>query len=268
MSTGWEVRCPWTDKRGLPSSLGWQGAVFATLKVVASHPVFDEHSGHEARQTSPNAVWSGLDNAWQEAFRQAWEAFRTGNIAVGACATTPAGAVVHAARNRVVDGHAPLGEVFGSSLAHAEANVVARLTFRSRKELVLTTTLEPCLQCSAVVRLGPVASVRFAGADPLWDGCHDFSPLSRREAARTQVKMIGPRDDEVGVFGNLISRFWDHGPAVQEFLRANGEAESLDLVRELKADGVMPMLAAMEVEDAFAYLWPRLRGLSPRSKAV
>ncbi len=242
--------------------------MFETVKVVASCPVFHDYPGDGERQTGPHRVWSGLDNAWHEAFRQAWEAFRTGNIAVGACATTPAGAVVHAARNRVVDSHAPLGEVFGSSLAHAEANVVARLTFGSRKELVLTTTLEPCLQCSAVVRLGPVASVRFAGADPLWDGCHDFSPLSRREAARTQVKMIGPRADEVGVFGNLISRFWDHSPEVLEFLRANGEAERLDLVRELKGGGVMPMLAVMEVDEAFAYLWPQLRALSPRSKAI
>ncbi len=236
--------------------------------MVASHPVFDGHPGRGERQTTPNAVWSGLDHAWQVAFRQAWEAFRTGNIAVGACATTPAGAVVHAARNRVADSHAPVGEVFGSSLAHAEVNVVARLSLGRRKELVLTTTLEPCLQCSAVVRLGPIATVRFAGADPLWEGCHDFSPLSRREAARTHVKMIGPRGDEVGVFGTLISRFWDHGPTVQAFLRASGEAESLDLVRELKASGTMPKLAAMEVDEAFAYLWPQLRALRPSSKPI
>jgi hypothetical protein len=35
-------------------------------------------------------LWAGLDEPWREAFRQAWEALRTGNIAVGACASTPA----------------------------------------------------------------------------------------------------------------------------------------------------------------------------------
>ena len=48
-------------------------------------------------------LWSGLDDSWQEAFRQAWEALRTGNIAVGACATLSDGTLVHAARNRVAD---------------------------------------------------------------------------------------------------------------------------------------------------------------------
>jgi hypothetical protein len=53
--------------------------------------MFGSSEARQERQTTPKALWSGLDNAWQEAFRQAWEAFRTGNIAVGACATTPPG---------------------------------------------------------------------------------------------------------------------------------------------------------------------------------
>ena len=64
--------------------------------------------------------WSTLDEPWQEAFRQAWEALRTGNIPVGACASTPDGEIVHSARNRVNDAGGPRGEIFGSSLAHAE----------------------------------------------------------------------------------------------------------------------------------------------------
>jgi hypothetical protein len=78
-------------------------------------------------------------------------ALRTGNIAVGACASTADGEIICSARN-----------------------------------LVLTTTLQPCLQCAAAIRLGPVAAVRFAGADRYWDGCHDFGRLSAREADRAQ----------------------------------------------------------------------------------
>lgn len=229
--------------------------------VVASCPVFVGDIGGKDLEATAEGLWSSLDGAWQESFRQAWEAFRTGNIAVGACATTPDGRLVHAARNRVADDQGPIGEVFGSSLAHAEVNVLARIGLGQPKELVLTTTLEPCLQCSAVVRLGPVAIVRFAGSDPLWDGCHDFSPLSQREAARSQVEMVGPRADELGLFGTLISRFWQHGSKVEAYLRAHGEAESLDLVQDLSASGKLPKLAAMEVEEALAHLWPRLRTL-------
>jgi tRNA(adenine34) deaminase len=213
---------------------------------------------------TPEELWSELDDPWLEAFRQGWEALRTGNIPIGACASTPDGVIVHAARNRVADSDGPLGEVFGSTLAHAEVNVMARLPYRQTDRLVLTTTLEPCIQCSAVIRLGPVGTVRYAGADPLWDGCHDFSPLSPREAARSaRVLMAGPRDDDIGVFGTLISRL---GPgmvsgAAAEWLRASGQGGILDLAMQLQDSGEARRLAALEVPEAFGYLWPRLRSL-------
>jgi tRNA(Arg) A34 adenosine deaminase TadA len=221
----------------------------------------NDDAGSEPPAT-PEGLWASLDDSWQEAFGQAWQALRTGNIAIGACATLADGTVVHAARNRIADRDGPAGEVFGSSLAHAEVNVLARLA-RQPRQLVLTSTLEPCVQCSAAIRLGPVAVVRFAGADPLWDGCHDFSPLSRREAARARVTMAGPRTDEVGLFGTLISRF---GPGltlkVAGELRAAGEAGILDLVQDLEDSGEVRRLAAMEVRDAFGRLWPRLTALA------
>lgn len=143
-------------------------------------------------------TWRDLDEPWLEAFRQAWEAFRTGNVPVGAVVSTPDGEIVYAARNRLTDSDGPPGEIFGSSLAHAEINVLARLPFRRYRDLVLTTTLEPCLQCAGAIRLGPVSAVRFAGRDRYRDGCHDFARLSPREARRTQPDRIGPRRDELG----------------------------------------------------------------------
>jgi tRNA(Arg) A34 adenosine deaminase TadA len=214
--------------------------------------------------TTHEELWSELDDPWQEAFRQGWEAFRTGNVPVGACASTPDGVIVHAARNRVADSDGPPGEVFGSSLAHAEANVLAKLPYRQTRRLVLTSTLEPCLQCSAAIRLGPVATVRYAGADPLWDGCHDFSPLSPREANRpAKVTMVGPRNDDIGVFATLMSRL---GPGsvkglAAEWLRASGQGVLLDLALQLQGSGEARRLADLEVNEAFGYLWPCLRSL-------
>ncbi len=213
---------------------------------------------------TPGELWSGLDDPWREAFRQAWGALRTGNIAIGACASTLDGVIVHAARNRVADSTGPPGEAFGSALAHAEVNVLARLPYRQTSRLVLTTTLEPCLQCSAAIRLGPVGTVRYAGADPLWDGCHDFSPLSAREAARpAKVTMVGPRDDAVGMFATVLSRL---GPGrVSDFaarwLRASGQGVLLDLALDLQESGEVRRLVALDVDEAFEYLWPRLQSL-------
>jgi tRNA(Arg) A34 adenosine deaminase TadA len=207
-------------------------------------------------------IWARLDEPWRVAFTQAWEALRTGNIAVGACASTPDGQIVHAARNRVNDRDAPPGEAFGSALAHAEVNVLARLPFRGRRDLVLTTTLQPCLQCAAAIRLGPVATVRFAGADRYWDGCHDFARLSAREARRAQPARVGPRPDQLATFATLISRLTHLPPAYEEGLRALGDGPMVDLVHAMRGDGEVERLATMDVTGGLAYLWPRLAGLA------
>ena len=158
------------------------------------------------------------------------------------------------------------GEIFGSALAHAKTNVLARLPFRGRRDLVLTTTLQPCLQCAGAIRLGPVATVRFAGPDRYWDGCHDFGKLSAREANRTQPARIGPRRDELGTFATLISRFVHLPPGYQEALRALGEGPVVDLVRELEGGGEVERLAAMDVIEGLGHLWPRLQ--APRSRGL
>ena len=213
-------------------------------------------------QAAATRLWAGLDKPWQEAFRQAWEALRSGNIAVGACASTPDGEIVYSARNRVSDGKGPPGEIFGSALAHAETNVLARLPFRCHPDLILTTTLEPCLQCAAAIRLGPVGAVRFAGPDRYWDGCHDFGKLSAREAQRAQPARMGPRRDELGTFATLIARFGPTlTPGFEKALRTLGEAPMVDLVHELEDCGEAERLAAMEVDEALGYLWPRLQEL-------
>ena len=215
-------------------------------------------------------LWAGLDGPWQEAFRQAWEALRTGNIAVGACASTADGQIVYAARNRVTDGDGPPGEIFGSSLAHAEMNVLARLPFGHRRDLVLTTTLQPCLQCAGAIRLGPVSTVRFAGHDRYWDGCHDFGKLSAREAQRAQPTRIGPRRDEIGTFATVIFRFSAAlisrfrptlGPGFEQALRPPREDPLTDLVQELEHGGELERLSAMEVNEALGSLWARLQEL-------
>lgn len=210
-----------------------------------------------------SACWATLDTAWQEAFRLAREAVTTGNIGVGAVVADEAGRVIAASRNRVTDEAAPPGEIAGSSLAHAEMNALARLPFRSPRRLVLSTTLQPCLQCAAAIRMGPVAEVRIAGADPLWDGCGDFSALNQRLARRGAVPTNGPRQDEIGIFATLLSRL---GPGlvdhVAEELRNHGEGPVIDLARQIESDGTLEELNNATVQDVFVRLWPRVHDVT------
>ena len=169
-----------------------------------------------------------------------------------------AGPIVCPARNRVNDGAGPPGEISGSALARAETYVLTRLPFRGRRDLVLTTTLQRCLQCAGAIRPGPIATVRFAGPDRYWDGCHDFGKLSAREARRTQPARIRPRRDELGTFATLISRFVRLPPACEQALRAPADGPAACLVHELEGSGEVERLAAMDIAQGLGYLRPRL----------
>lgn len=214
--------------------------------------------------TTGRAAWDSLDEAWRAAFGQAWDAVRTGNIGVGAVATAPDGRIVALARNRVNDTDAPPGQVFGSSVAHAEVNLLAQLPFRHPRELVLTTTLQPCLQCSAAIRMGPIRSVRLGGTDPLWHGTDDFTSLNPWLARREPVPVEGPLGGRLGAFATLLSRL---GPGLVDHvaaaLRAGGESDLLDLCDELQGSGEVADLVAGDVDDALVALWDRLPGGGP-----
>jgi hypothetical protein len=54
-------------------------------------------------------------------------------------------------------------------------------------------------------------------------------------------------------------------PRYEEALRELGEGPSVDLARQLAQDGELERLKAMEVNEALAYLWPRLTDLYPAS---
>lgn len=215
-----------------------------------------------------DSAWEQLDHAWKEAFRQAFDAFRTGNIAVGACVTDTDGNIVASSRNRTFDSQAPAGETFGSSIAHAEINALTRLPFRRPRDLVLTTTLQPCIQCSAAIHLAPIAKLRIAGPEPVWNGCHDFTSLSPWLGRRPPTPTEGPRHDEIGMFGALLARFGPgHTKPLETAPHHHGHGPVVDLAYQLEDQGDTALLATLDVTAAFAHLWPQLQHLTNRSQA-
>lgn len=231
----------------------------------------DALGNHRARGWQPWAVasdaaaaWAALDDGQRRALRLGWEALQTGNIGVGAVVTRPDGTLVSSGRNRLADTDAPHGQVFGTSLAHAEINALADVRFRAHeRELVLTTTLQPCLQCSAAIRMAPIALVRVLGPDPLWDGCDDLTSLTPWIARRPPVPVEQPQRDELAAFATLMARCSPLSvPAVEEALREAGEGPLLDLVDRLRTGDELAVLAATPIEAALERLWSRLTAAS------
>jgi hypothetical protein len=137
------------------------------------------------------------------------------------------------------------------------------MRFRSPREFTLTTTLQPCLQCAAAIRMAPIVHVRVLGSDRLWDGCHDFTSLNPWVGRRPPVSQDGPRTDVVGLFATLISRFGlGLIDPVEAWLRELGEGPLIDLAADLQLRGELSRLAVLSVEDAFLELWPRLSAVA------
>ena len=116
--------------------------------------------------------FESLEPPMQRALALAWESVRAGSLGIGAVAVHQDGSLVATGRNRLFE-HDPGDDVLaGSSLAHAEMNVLAKLKNRQHENdgLVLHTTLQPCVQCLAAIRLSPVRAVRVLAPDPIMRG--------------------------------------------------------------------------------------------------
>jgi tRNA(Arg) A34 adenosine deaminase TadA len=99
-----------------------------------------------------------LHQAWEQALRLAWEAFRAQTTPVGAVLVDRAGAVVAAGRGRRYEAMAPPGQLAGTHIAHAEVNALAQLSAqRHWADTLLLTSLEPCVMCHGAAIQSAVA---------------------------------------------------------------------------------------------------------------
>src|SRR5438552_1432449 len=97
--------------------------------------------------------WAALSPPWRAAFDLAWESFQAGSPPVGAVVTDRSDRIIGWGRSRRHETVAPVGQLAGSRLAHAEVNALAALPVDHDPELRLYVTLEPCLLCVAAAAI-------------------------------------------------------------------------------------------------------------------
>jgi tRNA(Arg) A34 adenosine deaminase TadA len=147
--------------------------------------------------------WAAVDPVWRPCFELAWESFQAGSLGIGAVLVDPGGGIVSAGRNRRDERPEVPGQVGGSNLAHAEINALAMLPIADYTDHVLYTTLEPCLLCTAALRISHVGTVRFGAEDPLWYGL-DRIPAINRNLARRWTRREGPLTGHLRVWAAVI----------------------------------------------------------------
>ncbi len=219
-----------------------------TLAVVAS-----------ARET-----YDALDEPWRVALAQAWASWVAGSSGVGAVISDADGRIVAVGRNRIVEERREPGVLASTFLAHAEMNALALLRLGSPDGLTISTTFEPCLMCSSAILQSRIPHIRYAAADPVFDGLHDwFSQLpftSDRMPVRAE---LGGR---VGAFAHVLHVSWiafwtPDGPIIDAHRRLR--PRHLDVAVELVRTERLTKVARErgDIVDALSALWGTLGDL-------
>ena len=108
-------------------------------------------------------MWKDLSAQWQIAFYEAWEAYKSGGVPIGAAIFDKDGALVIKDRNR--SGEA---EVIDKLISHAEANCLRRLDLPDAeiRAATLYTTMEPCPMCMGTCVMSHIRHLRYGARDP------------------------------------------------------------------------------------------------------
>jgi tRNA(Arg) A34 adenosine deaminase TadA len=213
---------------------------------------------------SATAAWQVLDEGWTAALDEAWQSWCDGSAGVGASITDANGVVIARGRNRRHDTRDGDG-LAGSRVAHAEMCALAALPDGSFDGRTLSTTFEPCLMCAGAIILCAVPRVRYAAADPVWDGMHDwFTSLPQAAKRRPERELLG---GPIGAFAHVLHLSWlalwiPDSDAVA--LHDRLVPRHLELARDVVESSDLPAIATDRgsVTDALDALWPDLLALS------
>jgi len=206
-------------------------------------------------------AYEELDEPWRIALDQAWISWRSGCAGVGAVISDTAGAIVSVGRNRMIEPRTEPGVLASTPLAHGEMNALALLPLGPTEDLVLSTTFEPCLMCASAIVQARVPEVRYAAADPVFDGMHDWFasfPFARDRLPR-RSELGGP----VGAFCHVLHvswvAFWISDGAVMQAHR-NLRPLHLDVAQQIAQDHKLSIVADQDggVTDALEAMWPSL----------
>lgn len=142
-------------------------------------------------------MWETLSHPWRVCVEQAWEAYCSGSVPIGAVITNETGEILSVGRNRIFD-KAPDSEkqISGVPLAHAELNALLALDYAEVDPhlCILYSIVEPCPLCIGAICIAGIKNVHYAARDA-WSGSTNLleaTPYLRSKS----IKAVGPQDSE------------------------------------------------------------------------
>jgi tRNA(adenine34) deaminase len=113
-------------------------------------------------------MWNTLSNIWKVCLEEAWDAYISGSVPIGAVITDPNGEIVVRERNRIFDVSGPPSGIFNNPLAHAEINAILSMNDKNiePKFCVLYSTIEPCPLCIGAIAVAGIKKITYATPEP------------------------------------------------------------------------------------------------------
>jgi hypothetical protein len=144
-------------------------------------------------------------------------------------------------------------------------NALAMLRLGPTDGLTISTTFEPCLMCASAIMQFRLRRIRYAAADPVFDGLHDwFKDLPFTSDRMPVREELGGR---VGAFAHVLHvswlAFWVRESDVIDTHRRL-RPRHLDLALEVVRSEKLGPIArdGGDVRDALTAMWDALGHLS------
>jgi tRNA(adenine34) deaminase len=138
-------------------------------------------------------IWSTLSSPWQVSLEQAWKAYGSGSLPIGAAIVDTDGQILSRGRNRIFETSAEGGYLYGQTLAHAEVNALLSLPEQDgdiRKSLALYTTTEPCPLCLGAFYMSGLRKLHYASREPYAGSVNRLGTTPY--LSRKLIRVIGP----------------------------------------------------------------------------
>jgi tRNA(adenine34) deaminase len=144
-----------------------------------------------------NAFWDSLPLPWQVCLEEAWLAYVTGCIPIGAVITALDGEIISRGRNRMSDPFVQDGFIHSTRLAHAELNALIVLPegVYDLHTCSLYAMLEPCPLCFGALYMAGVRQLYYAARDP-WAGSANLLGVTPY-LSRKPVRASGPSNPDL-----------------------------------------------------------------------
>lgn len=142
-------------------------------------------------------MWDTLTQPWKICLEEAWRAYCSGSVPIGAAITGCDGAILSRGRNRIHDLQEDGNLLQGHPLAHAELNALIALDQGGVdiRTCVLYTTTEPCPLCLGAFYMSGLRELHYASRDPFAGSANLLGTTPY--LSRKPIRVVGPQRDDL-----------------------------------------------------------------------